>query len=836
MPTRLLSSLRNNLPVLLIVPLVVIVTTWPTFPRLFDGDEFWLHIWQKDQWLKIWDAWHFERVLAGQAQLYYTDAIAHPLGQSLTYRAFIFPHALFMVALSAIIPVDDAYNLLFLLILCFNGFCGYALIKHLIKDKWIPLFGAVVFAVATPFPSGSTVPDVIMIGTLPLTIYFLHRSMTEKRKRFAGLAGICAGITAFISVYVLGIILLSVGIIALIMSLPLWRKQFFWRNLLIFFVVCALISLLRFYPMLADRADLRFALEVYKEMNRSNDVLEYFVLSNNPFIGELFGSTPDPSDDNQVYTIRKYYKDAYLGYSNLILMACAFLFLSRRRRLLLWIALLVFFATLGLGSFLTLNGIEYTNILLPERFLRDWFPALFGNIGSQKYYQMGVITPLAVLSCYGLAALLKSKPIRARRLVVLFCALLVCLEFYLPLLGQTLERNKTAYVTWLRSEPDYPIKLINLPYEDGTPQYFQYLQTLTGYPQANGFSSRQEHSTRHYILGNSLLHSWDESRNIHCLPHNEQSFAAALDQLLADGFTHIVMHKWLYGDQFIIQSFKNIPPAYDNGHVSVYRVRDLRLSCQNQAAQLPRFIHFAQSSMAAPGSRSAILSIHPDQPIDPDLFEYLGSLFSDWRSLVHLYLDNGELVMQSAGARYPDMDAFTKDKQVVHLLYDLFEVETDLLNSYLNFDEFILCQRDANDDGAVIELYVNRTFSCELVTSADRFTVQYDNGIRLENLEIQTDQDVMDFQFMWSNLPDEAHSVSIQVFDATGEKALGQDSVIGHVTLDGRHLDISDLEPGKYQIKLIAYSFVTGKTVAGVVTATGARFDRALVIANFNHS
>ena len=44
----------------------------------------------------------------------------------------------------------------------------------------------------------------------------------------------------------------------------------------------------------------------------------------------------------------------------------------------------------------------------------------------------------------------------------------------------------------------------------------------------------------------------------------------------------------------------------------------------------------------------------------------------------------------------------------------------------------------------MLELYVNRQFSCELVTSADRFTVQYDNGARLENLLITIDQDRLD--------------------------------------------------------------------------------------------
>ena len=827
---RIAQTLRNHWPLLLIVPLVVIATTWPTFPRIFDADEFWLHVVFRDKWLRIWDAWHFEQVLAGQTELYYTNSIFHPSGTSLAFYSLSFPHALLLIALKTVLPVDDAYNLLFLLILCFNAFCGYALIQHLIRDKWISIFGAVVFVVATPFPSGQTVPDLIMIGTLPLTLYLVIRSIRESRWRFAALAGLCAGFTAFIGVYIFAFILFTVGIFALFQYFRLWRQPTFWRALLIFVVACGLTSVLRFYPMLLNRAQLQIAVEAYEERSRSNDLLEHFVLPNNPFTGRFFGEPLDPRDDYEHSVIRREYKEAYLGYVNLILIACAFMLQPRRRRLLPWIVILLFFAIFRLGSYLTLNGIHYTDFALPEGLLRAWFPFLFRSIGNPEYYQIGVVTPLAVLSCYGLAALLRSKGAKSRRLVALLCIFIVCVEFYTPRLGQTLERNKTAFVAWLQSEPDDQIKLVHLPLAQVPRPYFHYLQTLTGYPIVDGSASRLSGSARSYLYDNFLLHRWKSSRSIHCLKHNEPSFTAALEQLLDDGFTHIVVHNWFYGDQFIIQSFKNVPPAYDNGYVSIYRVEDMRLSCQNQGAELPRFIQLALSPSATPGSQSAILSLHPDQPIDPDLFDYLGSLFSDWRSLAHLYLDDGELVMQSAGKSYPDLDAFTEDNQVIHLLYNTRDADRHLLNNLATFDDFNLCQREAGDSGAIVEHYVRREFSCELVTSASGFTAQYENGARLENLLFAIDQDQLDLQFQWSSLPDEVYSVSVQVFDASGETVLGQDSVIGHVTLARHRVDVSALPPGDYGVKLIMYNFESGAVVSGTESRNGARFDRALEV------
>jgi len=270
-----------------------------------------------------------------------------------------------------VIPVDDAYNLLFLLILCFNAICGYALIRYLIKDKWISIFGAVVFVVATPYPFGQTVPDIIMIGTLPLTLYLLIRSITESRWRFAALAGLCAGITAFIGIYVFAFILLTVGFIVLFKSLSLWKQGAFWRDLLIFILVCGATSIFRLYPMLLDSTHLEIAQARYQGKSHSNELLEHFVLVNNPFTGLLFGNPLDPRDDYYNSAVRKEYKEAYLGYINLVLIACAFLCQPRRRRLLPWLAILLFFAIMRLGAYLTFNGIHYEDIILPERFVRD---------------------------------------------------------------------------------------------------------------------------------------------------------------------------------------------------------------------------------------------------------------------------------------------------------------------------------------------------------------------------------------------------------------------------------------------------------------------------------
>ncbi len=451
-------------------------------------------------------------------------------------------------------------------------------------------------------------------------------------------------------------------------------------------------------------------------------------------------------------------------------------------------------------------------------------------------YDIGVVFSLVVLSSFGLAALLGSRPEKIRIAAVLVACLIVVVEFYAPREGEVLEREKTEYIEWLRTNPAEPIKILDLPQFEFHRHYYLFTQSLTGFPTAYGFQHRLRPLIETYLERNPLLHSWYINRSPHCLPHNEPSFTAALEQLLADGFSHIVVHNWLYGDQFIMHTFKGIPAAYDNGYVSIYRLRDLSLSCQNQVAELPRFIHFAQSSSAIPGLETAILSFHPSEAIDPALFRYLGSLFSDWASLLHLYQNKGELITQIEGKRYDDLAAFMNDNQVIHFLYNTKDTDPNSLADQAALAGFNLCQRETHDNGSIIELQVSQAFSCELVASDKPFQIRYDNGIRLEHLLSDSDQDALDLQLWWSSLPDEAHAVSIQVFDVNGAKALGRDFVIGHAPLARHRIDISSLAPGDYAVKLIVYNFESGTSIAGTVSVDSRRIDRAIEVATIQRN
>ena len=819
--------LRNHWQALLIVPLVIIVMTWPTFARIFDGDEFWLHTTRADDaWLKFWDAWHIERVLAGQSDYFFTDAMFHPRGISLAFRAQSTPHSLIMFAFKQALPADDAYSMVYLLVLGFNAFCAYLLVHHLLKDKWIALFGAVVAGVHVWFTDVHTAPDILMMGTIPLTLYLLDKAITlrEGGDRLAAMAGFCAGLTAFIGLYTFLSLLMTVGIYALCLALSFWRQPRFWKKILLLLGICAAISIFRIYPIIADAATLAEGLERYPQWKQGKDILDFLLLSRNPVTGDFLRSLSNSAPDAT-------FRFAYLGYINIFFCVIGILYRPTRRSLLPWLALFAVFAILRQGDHLLVNGQAHVNIVLPEHFLGNLFPTTFGQIGESNYYITGLITPLAVLPCFGLNALMRSKRVKLRAAVSLLSVLTLAVEYYLPREAFVLEREKTAYIDWLRTENESPIKIIDLPQGRSLMFYYQYTQSLAGYATAYGEAHRNRQAARSYTSHNYLLRAWRNHQPAVCAPlQNSSEYIAALNELLQDGFSHIVLHNWRPYDADLSPGFAKVQPAYDNGFVSVYRLADMRSNCEPPPLP-PSLDRFAHATFALPGNGSSIVSYHPSQSIDPDTFAYLGRLFSAWDSFHHLYRHDGEWVTQSGGLYAADGEDSLRARRIVHLVYDTSEPPPRLPENIEFRDEYNLCRRETYEDDSVIELYLNPQFSCALLTSDSSLRVEYDNGALLENLLYEVDQDALDLQILWRNLPDKTHSLSVQLFDGAGNKVIGQDSVIGSRSITRHIVDLSALPSGDYIAKLIFYRYSTGVSVPGTVSGSGARFDRELEIA-----
>lgn len=827
-----MKNLRNHLPFIVIVPLLIIVMTWPTLRYVFDSDAFWLPTERDDVYMLFWDAWYSGLMLTEGADFYFTDLKFHPHGVSLAYHNFSLPHMFLFGGLSAVMPRSSAFNLAYLLLVFASTLSGYVYFRYLLRDRWLSLFGAVVFGTSAFVLARPATPHISFIATLPLSLYFLHRGLAEDRRRFLIAAGLLIGFTAFIGLYTLVCLLISVALFMLCFAWTRWRQPAFWTNIVIVALIVSAIGSVRIVPMLENPASLSSALTKNIDNERGRDLLGYLVNYENPFTGpllkSLFGSENIENGWRQT---------VYLGYLPMLLIAIGLVSARPRPEIWLWLSLLLIFLLLRLGSTLLVNDVAYESIRLPKYFLAQLLPQVFQPFWNTDPFFAGAIFPFVLLTCFGLKALLKRLPSNRQVSVILIAAGLIAFEYYQPPDPLVIPDAQLTFISEFRQEENQAANhLIHLPMGGNLSKIYDFYQTFNGYPHAEGRPTRTPLSAFDYIEDNLLLSSWRRHESIMCLPWVQNQYLSGLNQLLSDGFTHVLYHHHLDWRRSIRQSFAGVQPAYVDNYVTIYHLEELHVSCRPETVQVSELFshlqYLVQSPALTPDEGMIILSFHPSDRMADESFRLLESVFSDWKRFAHSHLLDGELQLQSSNPTHSDTKDFLSAEGLILLLYNPTQTGKDRLGPLGEAiaNDFQACPPIIDAENLVAAYYPRTGFDCALLMSADRFEVAFDNGLRLANLLYTADGDSLDIQSWWTRLPADAHGVSIQIFDERGEKATGGDFVIHHESLASHRLDLSSLAPGEYSVKLILYNFESGRSVPGMVLSSQARFERALDI------
>jgi len=571
--SRLLSVLRGHLHFLVVVPALIVVMTYPTIFYVFDTEVFWLPTQVQDVWTKIWNIWYGKLLVTGQAEFLYTDLIFYPEGVSLAYHTFSIPHMLVAGVLESFMPVDKAYNLTFLFFVFGAALSAYVYLLYLFRHKWLSLFGAVIFGCSSYVIGRPSQPDVSIIATIPLSLYFFHRAVLEKRWSLAALSGFLTGVTAFIGIYTYVCLLIALGLFILYFALLRWRHPDFWYRVIAILVIAGSIGMLRVFPMLRDSDSLEHALAKPRGEEFNNDLMQYFVNLDHPFTTPFF---------REFFGLEIYprHNTSYLGYIPLALIIFGFTRSAYRRKMLLWLYLMIPFLVLRLGTALTINGQRYEAVVLPKQMLDNLIPSIFTAIYSPDYFYCGALIPLAVLSCYGLLALLRSMSKRLRFSFVVLVILATACEYYVARDDLFLSDQQLAFLDWLAKEDDQAsIRLIHVPMGRVNAKLFDFYQTLSAYPHAEGVADRTPSAAYSYINSNLLLGTWIASESIQCQVKNESQYLAAIDALARDGFSHVVMHRKLWNSPYVADSFLYAHASYQDDFSAIFRLSDLRHSC-----------------------------------------------------------------------------------------------------------------------------------------------------------------------------------------------------------------------------------------------------------------
>ena len=839
--SSLLRALRNHLHFVLISLVLTVVMTWPAIVHVFDRDVFWLPHHDGDVYVRFWEAWHVERVISGLNTLNFSDMLFYPVGMSLDLYPFNLFHSLLLAALKSVLPDSNAFSLAYLVIILVTMWAGYCFLNYFFRDKWLASFGAVVFGLSQHVVGHAHHPDLNLLATVPLALLALHRGVKQCSRGWMTIAGVVCGITVFASMYVFVCLLLTIGIFALYFALSRWRRAQFWIGLAVMLVTAALISAVRIAPMLLNQGELAAALNKNQGEETGNDLVASFVNYRHPvttpFLLELLDI------DTSTERLNGWRHTSYLGFLPLLLSLFALAKAHDRRKLLPWLLLFGLFFVLRLGSELRINDVIHSGVFLPKNYLNKLIPPVFASVHETDHFQIGILIPLAVLSCVGLRLALTNVSRAYRTPVVLAAISLVAFEYYYSPYSLTIAEQETAFINWLQSEPDQDqIRLINLPMGRGQSELYGFHQSFHGYPHVEGVAMRTPASSYEYIRSNNLLNTWFKDRvALKCSIDSFDSFLPAARQLVEDGFTHIVLHRQLSSARQLAQEFDSLDMAYQDRYTFIYRVPDLfdacaryRQSLEDESAHMTRFL---QSTANRPQQKSTLLNFQPMDELSEDARSYFFRRLSDWGDLLHVFDDGlGNVTAQTSTRGQLDLEDVQTEGRIIWIVYNPQQYDLRASKPYAEnlSPRLRSCQRLEEAEDLTIDIHLDRDYPCALITSAEPFAVRYDNGIRLQSISHELDGDRFKIYLWFSDEPVRGFGYSIQVYDDSNDKVLQLDDVIRNEPLSRHELDVSDLPPGEYRADLIVYHSESGKSELGWVLATGQSFQRALEIARYS--
>ncbi len=566
------STINEHTDIIVVISLLTLVMTFPTIFYVFRTDISWLPIGDSAD-ANHWDIWYWEQVLKGEADRSYTDVIFYPEGVSLVHHPFLQQPALMLrIFLQQFMPLTNAFNIVYLLVIFSNALAAYLYARWLFMDKWVALVCAVVFGFS---PHATNNPNQLhdaTMASIALAVYFFHRGIVEKKSLLVVAAGLMVGLTSTVSPYSFACLLLTLAAVVFAFAIRRWRDPRFWRDIALLALFTVMSSASNIYPLMADSEGLEGALE-FHDSEQKHDLISAFVNHENPLFGPplntLLATPPGAKISNS----------SYIGMIPLALVCIGLYCKSTRRSMLPWLILAAGFFVLRLGSTLSINGVLYTDILLPKHYLNEIFPSVFKAFNATKRFNIGFFLPFSLLAGYGVVALRAMKPSALRPLSVLLLVSLIAVEYYTPVVDRVYSEKEYAYIDWLKRESADEIRLINVPMGRTNAKRYALHQAFNGYPHAIGSISREPTSAYDYIRANPLLDSWWSKAPLSCDVNTRDIYLSALGRLKSDGFSHVVFHQEARYRDLLVDGLANAQPSYRDDYVWIYRLDNLGDSC-----------------------------------------------------------------------------------------------------------------------------------------------------------------------------------------------------------------------------------------------------------------
>lgn len=445
-----------------------------------------------------WNNWWVKQAILSGKNPMHTDRIYYPVGASLSSHNTNWISSLIAIPIDLLFGPVVAYNVTFLLTFILPAAAMYLLAKHLTQRRDAAFLAGLVFAFFPYHVSGNWDGQMNLanIQWLPLFILFVLRLAKDKNVWDAVWAGVFCALSS-LDCWFFAIFLVLWSIMYVLYSLLLERAQWTWRfvglsGLAILVAVLLMLPLLA--PVLADALqDTGESALDYYATEKSTDLLAFVIPSSqHPILGRYV----------ETITVGfKHWRPAFLGYAALILTL--FSITNRRKSVLWWTSLLVF-ASLALGTTLTINGTAYPNVPLPYALLIRAVPA-FKIIRQASRFNVMVGLASAVLVGLGWAAVSQrlDKTPWLRRAACGLVGVLFLFE-YMAIPCPLQPGELSAFYTRLSQEQgDFAI--LELPLDDFYSRRSLYAQTIHGKKLVNGYLARIPPGAHDFVQGNGLM-------------------------------------------------------------------------------------------------------------------------------------------------------------------------------------------------------------------------------------------------------------------------------------------------------------------------------------------
>ena len=544
-----------------------ILITWPVIAKLtteYAGGR-------SDLWVHQWSYWWVKYALLNGKSPLYTTLLYYPKGITLVWHTIAWPNVAVWLVLQTFLGEMTAYNVVFITGFSLNGFAMFLFAREHLSNSLSAFITGIVFAFWPYTLSHFDHPNLFMVFWIPLSLFFLRRTIRQQTRGTAVLSGLSIALLGLTSWQLLAMSLPLYGIyLFYLLRIRSQNRPKYLAGLLLLTAVTTIVALA---PILipaavqTGRASLNQV--AFQEPDRGRTDLLAFILTPNGYDSLLGNTVANP------YYQRPYEQIAasahyipFLGYLTLLLALIGTITQWKQARLWLLIAL-VYFA-LALGPELVVNGrVLVTH--LPYQLIENSLPGILIRRPHRLNLLLGL--PVAMLVGWGMVTLLNTAVLRRRQTGIIFTSfitLFLLLEHRLPVPLTTTPYAVPAFYQQLAHDPD-EYGVLDLPLNDRRfDKWYMSYQTTHQKPLAVGHSSRLPRGAFSFLQNIPFMASFIAHDNE--LDSGISDISQNLKMLAEGNIRYIVIHK-----QFVHEGYRQqwrdwftIEPVYEDDEVIVY--------------------------------------------------------------------------------------------------------------------------------------------------------------------------------------------------------------------------------------------------------------------------